>query len=383
MNDPVVRLTLTAPPPVLLTAAVYDSPSPAGSVNNTDPDTRPLSASAAPADHPPATGGATTAAGAGESTAAAGAGADTAAAIGPAPARSGAVATATGYPTVIPRLVPNSPASISRNTPHASTPSAFNGPDGAPGTFRFTPSTDSTLASNLAGRIAGATAAAGLGGAMNTAGTATDDTAPTRCTAAPADTGAHPRPAEEAAPTGTDTGLTSEGAVAGAPPKAEEMLGAGCVVEVAAGGATATGRGSPRSVEALSVAAARGGITTGSAESATEMAPSALAPVVGAGARRPGRDAVAVLAAGPPIGSGAEDEALPRPPAADPVPAVESSAEATTEPLAIAAPKPRVSAPAVSQEYGSRATRTPAVRRLKPRYVEELIECPRPHVDIR
>jgi hypothetical protein len=59
-----------------------------------------------------------------------------------------------------------------------------------------------------------------------------------------------------------------------------------------------------------------------------------------------------VVAAEFSAGSCAVDEALPRPAGPDPVPA-ESSAEATTELLAIAAPKLRVSAPALNQEYGS------------------------------
>ena len=56
MNAPVVAFTLTAPPPADVTGALYDNVRPAGSVNDTDPDTAPSALAGLPEVAAPATG---------------------------------------------------------------------------------------------------------------------------------------------------------------------------------------------------------------------------------------------------------------------------------------------------------------------------------------
>ena len=133
----------------------------AGSVNDTDPVTRPRAGSAAPAWKPPTIGGATTTGVKTEINEAAGAGATAAERTsGAAPATTGAAATGAEAPPPIIRE-PNNPASRSRNIPHANTPNPPNGPGGAVRLLTFNPSADNTVANNRTGRIAGATATFG------------------------------------------------------------------------------------------------------------------------------------------------------------------------------------------------------------------------------
>ena len=101
---------------------------PAGSVNDTDPVTRPVALTGVTADHPRATGGATTTT---ETVAAA---PGTERTNGAAPATTGAAATNAEAPLPIARD-PNNPASRSRKIPTASTLNASNACVGPVGAF--------------------------------------------------------------------------------------------------------------------------------------------------------------------------------------------------------------------------------------------------------
>ena len=349
-------------------------------MNDTAPVTRPVALTGVTADHPPATGGATTV------TVAAAPGTERS--NGAAPPSTGAAATNAAAPLPIARD-PNNPASRSRSTPNANTPNPANGPAGAVGLFTFKPNADNTVASNRAGRIAGAAATFGIEaatGATNTDGTPTAEAEPTGAAAAGA------TPPEDTTPSRPPTAGTL---VALGNPRTPDALVAmtgaatcGTTGRTTAGAATAAGTGEVFEFEgpafgdtpadgagpATEAAARTGGNTGRSAGTLTPESPLG-APVdtgpVDRGPRRVGFGAVPVAELPAEFSEGAA-EAPPRLPDSVDVPEP-SSATATTGTLASAALKPRVTAPVFSQAYGVRGVPRFEIRRAEGRFAEESI----------